>query len=336
MYALHEIRQVHLEVTERCNAACPQCPRRIEGGKINPKLTMAELTLADVERLIPAEFAGQLRKVYLCGNYGDPAAAAETAEIVAYLREHSPTLRIGVHSNGSLRNPAWWSTLAQRIGANGYVRFAIDGLSDTNHIYRRNTKWETITENARAFIAAGGRAEWDFIVFAHNEHQVDEARRLAKELGFSAFYTKHTNRFLKREAMEYASSTPVRNYSGERVAVLERPLSAAYHHVELKRMEQSPGVFQSYDDYLSGLSVNCKAENEKSLYISAEGKYFPCCYLRQMIRNGDSAETREFAQEFPGHTGKVSPCSMAEALGSRLFSAETTRRLKVCSRVCGK
>ena len=54
------------------------------------------------------------------------------------------------------------------IGENGYARFAIDGLEDTNHIYRRNTDWVKIVQNATAYIAAGGRAEWDFIVFAHN------------------------------------------------------------------------------------------------------------------------------------------------------------------------
>ena len=39
-------------------------------------------------------------------------------------------------------------------------------------------------ENAQAFINAGGRARWDYIAFAHNEHQIDEARQLAEDMGF--------------------------------------------------------------------------------------------------------------------------------------------------------
>ena len=64
------------------------------------------------------------------------------------------------------------------------VIFGIDGLSDTHHIYRRNTKYEDVINNAKAFIAAGGRANWQYIIFDHNKHQTEEAKHIAKELGF--------------------------------------------------------------------------------------------------------------------------------------------------------
>ena len=69
----------------------------------------------------------------------------------------------------------------------GYVRFGIDGLEDTNHLYRRNVRWPTLMRNVRAFVEAGGNAEWDFIEFRQNQHQVEQARMLADELGFSMF-----------------------------------------------------------------------------------------------------------------------------------------------------
>jgi hypothetical protein len=49
--------------------------------------------------------------------------------------------------------------------------------------------------NVDAFIAAGGNAEWDFLVFRHNEHQVDAARALALGMGFTLFNAKATSRF---------------------------------------------------------------------------------------------------------------------------------------------
>ena len=54
-------------------------------------------------------------------------------------------------------------------GPRGRVVFAIDGLQDTLGTYRRNVSFDKVIANASAFIAAGGRAEWDFLVFEHNE-----------------------------------------------------------------------------------------------------------------------------------------------------------------------
>jgi hypothetical protein len=41
--------------------------------------------------------------------------------------------------------------------------------------------------NARAFINAGGSATWQFIPWAHNEHQIKDCMRLSQELGFKKF-----------------------------------------------------------------------------------------------------------------------------------------------------
>jgi MoaA/NifB/PqqE/SkfB family radical SAM enzyme len=43
MYDYTDIRTVHLEITEKCNAACPMCARNINGGEDNPWLQNSEL-----------------------------------------------------------------------------------------------------------------------------------------------------------------------------------------------------------------------------------------------------------------------------------------------------
>jgi ubiquinone/menaquinone biosynthesis C-methylase UbiE len=48
----------------------------------------------------------------------------------------------------------------------------------------------------KAFIAAGGRARWDFLIFEHNQHQVEEAEALATKWGFEKFVAKKTGRFV--------------------------------------------------------------------------------------------------------------------------------------------
>ena len=63
-------------------------------------------------------------------------------------------------------------------------------------MYRRRTDWKTVMRSAESFIEAGGHAEWDFLVFRHNEHQVEEARELAANMGFKNFFVRKTGRFL--------------------------------------------------------------------------------------------------------------------------------------------
>ncbi len=348
MYSFREIKQVHLEVTERCNAACPQCPRRIEGGVLNPRLTMAELSLGQVQAILRPGFLQQLKKVYLCGNYGDAAAATDTLGIVRYLRESSHNLQIGVHSNGSLRDSAWWADLAAAIGQNGYARFAIDGLEDTNHIYRRNTDWQKILANAQAFIAARGRAEWDFIVFAHNEHQVESARALAEQMGFASFNVKRTARFLKREQVSADGPVPVRHRSGAVESELAPPAHTEHRHPVAEQLSSAAARQQSYTGFLAEREIRCQVAQSKSVYISARGYVLPCCWLAGMLHNPENAETRQFAGEF----GDLEAAGFIDGLKNSLetivmgdffqhqisdrWPKGSKGRLEVCARVCGQ
>ncbi len=45
MYTYQEIKTVHLEMTDACNAACPMCARNINGGEDNPQLPNTEYVL---------------------------------------------------------------------------------------------------------------------------------------------------------------------------------------------------------------------------------------------------------------------------------------------------
>ena len=43
MYKSKDIKKVHLEITQLCQAACPMCDRNENGGKDNKHITNAEL-----------------------------------------------------------------------------------------------------------------------------------------------------------------------------------------------------------------------------------------------------------------------------------------------------
>ena len=98
-------------------------------------------------------------------------------------------LFIDIATNGGVNHPTWWAELATSLNGVGAVTFGIDGLEDTNEIYRRQVNWKKLMINVEAFINAGGVADWQFILFEHNIHQLKEAEELSKNMGFNKFFT---------------------------------------------------------------------------------------------------------------------------------------------------
>lgn len=170
LYRGEELRGVHLELTDQCNASCPQCSRNDSGGAVNPLLSLTELRLGDVQAILPVALLQQLRRVMLCGNYGDPIVAKDCKEILRWMQKASPDTRLSMHTNGGARTASWWRDLGSIMRGANFVRFGIDGLEDTNHLYRQKVKWPTLMRNIRAFVSGGGHAQWDYLVFEHNEH----------------------------------------------------------------------------------------------------------------------------------------------------------------------
>ena len=237
IFRFNNVKIVHLEPTTNCNAACPQCLRTRTEFEPN------ELSLDDIKILFTPDVLMQLEKIYMCGNYGDPASARQTLEMYEYFRSVNTNLTLGMNTNGGIRFPDWWTRLAKVMNkSNDYVVFSIDGLEDTNHLYRRNVRWSKVMDNAKAFIDAGGSAHWDMLVFEHNKHQVDEAHKLAKDMGFNWFRAKVSRRFNRF------------------------PVDGISQPIEFNDTKVLEG------------HIECSAMKENSIFVDASGKVFPCCW----------------------------------------------------------
>ena len=195
MYNYNEIEAVHLEITQKCPSPMFMCDRNENGGVDNPHITNAELSIDDCTSIFQPNFIQQLKTMYMCGNLGDPIVARDTLEVFDLFRHHNQQMWLSMNTNAGAKSVEWWRELARIIGRNGAVIFSVDGLKDTNHLYRQNVVWENVERNMRAFIDAGGRARWDYIIFGHNEHQVEEAEALAESWGVERFQKKKSARF---------------------------------------------------------------------------------------------------------------------------------------------
>ena len=343
MYRYEDIQRVHLEMTTRCNASCPQCPRNLSGGRVNPRLELTELSLADVQTIFPPDVVRQLRLMYMCGSFGDAMVARDTLEVFEYFREHNPAMQLRMHTNASGRTPAWWKRLARVVSR---TTFSVDGLKDTNHIYRRGTDWRLIRRAMDSYLEAGGKAEWAFLIFRHNEHQVEEARALAKQLGFVKFTAKRTYRFLYRGLL--SDSMQVLDRHGKPDYLIEMPQTPEYRNEEtLIGLEQVLKKHGTYDDYLGKTEIDCKAAGQRQIYVSASGLVLPCCWMGSDVHLPILREVQDMLDALPGGRESIDARRrpIREIVDGPLFQDSIPKgwkpgvagkgRLAVCSRVCG-
>jgi MoaA/NifB/PqqE/SkfB family radical SAM enzyme len=278
MFNFDLIDEYQIEITTLCNAACPQCPRNVNGDEINPHMSLTSLSRDVINRAFPVELVQRLRQIFFCGSYGDPIAHPEFLDILRDFREKSPTVWLYLHTNGGIRNTKWWEELASILNGYGKIDFGIDGLEDTNHLYRKNVIYNKVIGNATAFINAGGKAQWNYIVFEHNEHQVDQARKISEQLGFENFLARNTGRFFHHSQIEELDSWPV-NKNGVTEYVLKPPKNIEYRNKSMLQLVELKKEYSNIKDYFNTTEIKCDALLGNKVVITAEGLVLPCNFF---------------------------------------------------------
>jgi MoaA/NifB/PqqE/SkfB family radical SAM enzyme len=239
MLNLRDIKVLHLEPTDVCQAACALCARETDPNF--KKDRQHHLSMNQILRVFDQEKIKQLDKMFMCGNYGDPAAGKNTLNIFQEFRHINPNIVLGMNTNGAIQTTFWWYELAKILNQpQDYVVFSIDGLESTNATYRRNVIWNKLMSNARSFVEAGGSAHWDMLVYRHNQHEVDACEQLARDMGFTWFRAKVSKRGFT-ESLQFPSGW--------------QPIT------------------------VDASIIECRALKEQSVYIDAQGNLSPCCWL---------------------------------------------------------
>jgi hypothetical protein len=267
MFKFEDLKRIHLEITSNCQASCPMCPRNFHGGIENPNLVLADWSLDDFKFIFNEELLYQLTGFYFCGNFGDPILNDNLIDMVSYAKNINSNIGIRIHTNGGARKIEWWENLANSLPIKHSVHFALDGLEDTQHLYRIGTTYDNVIKNATAFIRAGGKATWTFIRFKHNEHQVEEAQKRAKELGFENFIVKNTTRFTGG-----VEKFEVFDKKGNLTHYLEPPTGNDLH-------KNDKIVIDEHEKYINQTKVECMVLDQKEIYIDAFKNVYPCCFL---------------------------------------------------------
>ena len=292
---------LHIELTSKCNAACPHCPRFLRGAPIrNPAIGLYELKLEEVKQWIPVEIIESTGSMNICGNFGDPSLCLEMVDIVEYFISTNPKIDIEIRTNGGARNSKFWrdlGKLSKKYKNQITTIFSIDGLEDTNHLYRRNVKWDKLMSNVKSYISAGGKAAWEYLIFKHNEHQIKDAEELKKEIGFEFISFKQPIGF-----EDYLNNRtiplPVYDKKGKLDYFLEP--SSRFKNSNLKYQDNKDEVSKSlmesdkscsidpngvnFDLYskIETHDIKCQAVHDNGhieIYIDSNGNVRPCCHI---------------------------------------------------------
>lgn len=258
MVAVTDIKWLHVEVSSKCNAWCPACPRNNGGFGLAQGVIEQDLLPLRFEEILSSLPA--LETIQLCGNFGDPIASAYINDIVSIAKKY--TKKVQIHTNGSLRNISWWKDFAEQLSEVDHdVWFGIDGLAGVHEIYRQGTNFNKIIENAQAFIDAGGHATWQFIPYKHNEHQAIQCLKFSQQIGFKKF----------KLAKLYRQQVVARHYkTGIEFDLL--PTDSLRQLITIDNIKTT--VKQE----------NCMHLSIPSIYLSADGQLSRCCYMSKHER----------------------------------------------------
>ncbi len=236
----------HIETTSKCTLECPLCDRTWFEKKFKKRL----LHEIDVDTIV--NFVGKNNNLNLCGNNGDPIYHSRFLELCMKFKKNNNSLAI--ETNGSAKTQNWWRQLAEVLDEKDSITFAIDGLENTNHLYRKNAKWDSIMTAVQTVVGKSFKTIWKFIVFKHNQHQIEQAKQKSKELGFDEFKVIHSHRWGDRQDL-----MPDKKYTNNKFETQQKVVA---------------------EEVVGKMMPGCLLEKDGiQMYVDSEGDFYPCCWM---------------------------------------------------------
>jgi len=249
-----DIERLQIELSNRCNAACPLCPRyELPENLINN----TSVDIQHIIRCLEKDPWDNLKKIHFCGNYDEPTVHPHLLDICEWIIVNMPNINISISTNGGTRDTQFWQSLG-KLSRNNRLRvyWGIDGLEDTNHLYRKNVDWNKLWNNVMSYNAAGGYSTWQFIGFSWNNHQLETIIDNHKKWGFNDIKVVNSWRDISED-----DNT---NFD----------LTTIFKDEEIKE-KLKPEIKSS--------TTKCKAQYSdsdlgKSLFLNFQSLITPCCY----------------------------------------------------------
>lgn len=271
-----ELTQIQWEPTSYCNANCLVCPRTDKETMLtkpsivhNQRHSSTDDIKAFVDSVVDDRLKSLTNIVYN-GNIGDAMMHPNIDQILIDINKKKPSIRQHLHTNGG--GP--WDQKFEKIGhyvsqqnpdAKINFTFSIDGLEDTNHLYRRNVQWKHIVKNSKVLRKHKVKVRWRMNVFDHNRHQVDEARTLANSWGWEfdlndgTWGSDQVNKFIHQPKNVELYKQKIKNWSMD------------FANDDYNITNDIPKDSKTYNDV-------CAWKVNREIQIVSDMSVWPCCW----------------------------------------------------------
>ena len=188
-------KRIRLEACNDCQLNCYECwMRKIDPEKINKVGGFGYLKFKDFKDFIDKNsFVNEIE----LSNNGEIFLNPELNDIIKYAYEKG--IKLTAH-NGVNLNTVSDETLENLVKYNfEVITVSMDAATPEVYLkYRRGGDFNTVIDNIKKinkFKAQYNKdhpyLNYQFIVFGHNEHEIDAAKKLAKELDMEIYFVKN-------------------------------------------------------------------------------------------------------------------------------------------------
>jgi sulfatase maturation enzyme AslB (radical SAM superfamily) len=281
---------------------------------------------------ITAESTPNLKCVVFEGDKGDSAMNPNMYELITHF---GFVKSIRMYTNGGVQKASWWEKLATI--PNLEIVWSIDGLEDTNHLYRVNVKYSKVMTNLKAFVAAGGRAVWKCILFKHNQHQIQNIKATAKDIGIPVLFRSCDTFRFNNKAVWPVKIDGVYSHDLLPTTLSEMDIKQQADYENLHTYRNIVFLPKSRD-------LLCPWSKNHKMYINCQGHVVPCCMMHFDTTHDYYGKT-QLLNIVGGTFDNISLYhhSLADILNKSVFYSNSLEdslknkntRLSQCDRSCG-
>jgi hypothetical protein len=180
----------HIEPTNICTLKCPRCSRTKFIEQFPSKWSNQQLNLEHFKQFIDINIKD--KTFHLCGDIGDSIYYTDLIPLVTWIKQGGG--RVNLSTNGSYKTRKFWQALSALLDYNDTVVFAIDGIPENFTTYRINADWSSIKIGIEETTKTTNTV-WQYIPFSYNTNNIDQARTLSQDLGFTEFRVRASSRW---------------------------------------------------------------------------------------------------------------------------------------------